>query len=672
MFSGSWRRENWCCALLERNTQSFRLEREQGKCSISEERLACSFTLLTSDGIELSSCHRREERTIARAFTQLKNFGGSRKIAKGLYSQPFEFILPASLPSSTQFPRTNGKKFHGRIQYRLSAEMGELCVDKIFGVISAPLGDNIVPCIAEPTTHELKQARILSKGYLSVGACVDNSHVGRGQTMRVSVSCRNDSLCDIDRIRVKLTEIIQCKAEDESHVFKNELKEIKDVHLPSLQLSRSQDNRRFSRKKERRNTAETYSEILNDLRSGENTFKITIPKTARDSYDGNLITISHILKITFYTGGMTVENPSIKIAVVVGSPRDEDPHDVDQMNREPIVTIVGQDPMPSEIPDPCDDSTVSVGYDIPMVEAQILPPPFVDSPNTRYPLEGHISLRPARILPYDEEECDDDFDQQFMPIPMPVPSAPHESLLAEDPPRTPPREVLGRDARIGGSGNHSPLSPPHPYAPCAIYNAGPNRTHEPFYSTTDRSVAESSAQSSYEQEEMRNRFDSYSYGETTAISDLTDLQDRPQLGHAQLLSYNSPKSSKELFQRLLKELRASIQDYEVVSNKTREADYRDLYSSLSPKEYGLIVATVSMSYQVQVAVVLARYLVYSSSFTCAHCTEALSKTSTYFRTNMVEALLPYVHDLSANRHLIEAELSSWERCVTARAFENMK
>lgn len=636
------------------------------------QSLLCNMLISDSPTL-LASHHRREERTIARAYTQLKNFGGSRKIAKGLYSQPFEFMLPASLPSSTQFPKTDGKTFYGRIQYRLSADMGELCVDKFFNVVSAPLGDNVVPCIAEPTTHELKQARILSKGHLSVGACVDNSHVGRGQTMRVSVACRNDSLCDIDRIRVKLTEIIKHKAGDESHVYKNELVEIKDVYLPSLQRSRSQDNFRLSKKKTRQNMATTYSEILNDLRSGENTFTITVPKTARDSYDGNLITISHILKITFYTGGMTVENPSTKIAIVVGSPRENGrENDVQTNNDEPIATIVGEDPLPSEIPDPCDDSTVSVGYDIPMAEARILPPPFVNSPNTRYPVEGSISLRPARIFPCNEEECNDDCDQQFFPSPMPVPSAPHESLLAPESPRATPREILGWHARLGESGNPGHTSPSHPYAPYAMYNASPNRTRERFESAADESVADSSAQSSYEQEELRTRFDSYSYGETTAISDLTDLQDRPQIGHAQLLPYNTPKSSKELFQKLLRELRASIHDYEVVSAKTREAEYRDLYSSLSPKEFGLVVATVSMSYQVQVAVLLARYLVYSSSFTCAHCTEAVKKTSTYFRTNMVEALVPYVHDLATNRHLIESELSDWERCVTSRALESMK
>lgn len=612
---------------------------------------------------------RREERIIARAFTQLKSFGGNRKVAKGLYSQPFEFMLPASLPSSTQFPKANGKSFQGQIQYRLSAGMGDLCVDQVFDVISAPIGPSILPCISEPTTHELKQARILSKGYISVGACVDNSHVGRGETMRVSVSCRNDSLCNIDRIRVKLTELIEYKAGDESHALKNELVGIKDVHLPGLQRSRSQDNLRLSKKRKQQNMATRYSEILGDLRSGNNKFKITIPKTARDSYDGNLIKISHSLKITFYTGAMTVENPSTKIALVVGSPRGDGLMVMENGIEDAIATVVGEDPRPSEIPDPCDDCTVSVGGDIPIAEARILPPPFVDSPNKRYPVDGSMSLRPARILPYDEEDCDDDYDRQYLPAPIPTPSAPHESLMVQGFPKTPPRDVAGRNTRIGGSANRNNLSPQHPYAPYAMYATTPD--HERFQTTADRSVAESSAQSSYEQEQLRNRFDSYSYSETTEMSDLTDLNDKPQLGHAQLLPYPT-NTSKDLLQRLLRELRASIHDYEAVSNKSRAAEYREFFSSLSPREFGLIIATVSMSHQVQVAVLLARHLVSSLSFSCAHCAEAVDKTSSYFRTNMAEALIPYSLDLARNRNLIESKLNDWERCVTSRAFENVK
>jgi hypothetical protein len=84
---------------------------------------------------------------------------------------------------------------------------------------------------------------------------------------------------------------------------------------------------------------------------------------------------------------------------------------------------------------------------------------------------------------------------------------------------------------------------------------------------------------------------------------------------------------------------------------------------------GQIIATVSMSYQVQVAVLLARQIAYNSHFTCAHGKEAVNNASNYFKTNMVEALIPHIDDLDKNRKLIESELTEWERCVTQRCFE---
>jgi hypothetical protein len=303
-----------------------------------------------------------------------------------------------------------------------------------------------------------------------------------------------------------------------------------------------------------------------------------------------------------------------------------------------------------------------------MAEARILPP--IDSPNTVYPLDGNVSIGPARILTYASDDDDDINNEHFIPPPMPVPSAPHESLLMQDNVLTPPRAAWGHPSQVGGASQSHQYSPRPSYVPYAMY-----------FNTAERQRADSPsiAESSYQQEPLRERIDSFSYDETTAFSALTDPQDRPQLGHAQEYEYETPQRSERpqennmnyLFDRLLRELRNSIHDYEVVSGKTRQAEYRYLYSSLSPKQLGQTIGCVSMSHQVQVAVLLARHLVYTSSFTCAHCAEAVKSTSNYFRTNMVEALLPYIHDLARNRSLIEAELTAWELCVTQRSFEGL-
>lgn len=58
---------------------------------------------------------RRDEKVIARAISTLRQFRGHR-IPRGTYVIPFEFSLPSSLPSSTQFPKVDSRAFNGRIR----------------------------------------------------------------------------------------------------------------------------------------------------------------------------------------------------------------------------------------------------------------------------------------------------------------------------------------------------------------------------------------------------------------------------------------------------------------------------------------------------------------------------------------------------------------------------
>jgi hypothetical protein len=118
------------------------------------------------------------------------------------------------------------------------------------------------------------------------------------------------------------------------------------------------------------------------------------------------------------------ENPSTTIPIVVGSPRTEEP-EADE--NDDITTVVGDDPIPAQIADVCEASIVSVGYDIPMAEAYILPPPTAQesqSPSTVYPLnDGTRGLGPARILPYGSSDDEDEDDEELF-IARPIPFRP--------------------------------------------------------------------------------------------------------------------------------------------------------------------------------------------------------------------------------------------------------
>jgi hypothetical protein len=164
----------------------------------------------------------------------------------------------------------------------------------------------------------------------------------------------------------------------------------------------------------------------------------------------------------------------------------------------------------------------------------------------------------------------------------------------------------------------------------------------------------------------RQRLPSYSYDTESGITTLSDTPQR--LGAAGPLTPGRTVDSHWILERLLRELDGSIHDYEVVCTKLRDPAYKELFSMLTPNEFRSIIGHVSMSHQVQVALLLAKQMVQYYSFTCEHCVGALQKTSDYFRANMVETLLPYCSDLDLNFPMIQQELNDWEQVITARAF----
>lgn len=569
----------------------------------------------------------REEKIIARAMTLLKDTHGSKQ-DKGNFTIPFEFVLPSSLPSSVKFPG-GGRGFTGRIHYHLRAHLGDFTIDQPFEIVSAPLPSDIVPCLVEPTTHELKSFGVLKKGHLSVGASVENSRVGKGETLRVSVASRNDTSVDLTRVRVKLVELIEYKAYSEQATLKEDLEKLKDIDLPGLEKRKAskEEVRRNIRGEYEQNKRSIFRQIYEDLVSRHNHFDIVVPQDARDSYDGNLITISHYLKITFFTKAST-DNPSTKIPIVIGSPSTQEQQEQPaRQSDEPIATVIFDEDLGDDHSDT--DTTVEVGSRaefLPMAEAQILGPYGADQ-QEQYPPDDTIYPRsPARINP----------------------SAPTESMILE-------HEMLqmNDDSTVESD--------------AAQFTSPPRRHHLGGPTSPQRPAGYSPYHMYNTPTGGRQRLPSYSYDTESGITTLSDTQQRLGGAHA---SPGRTVNVQWVFERLLQELDGSIHDYEVVSTKLRDPAYKEFFTMLTPNEFRSVIGHVSMSHQVQVALLLAKQMVRTSSFTCAHCIGALQKTSDYFRANMVETLLPYCSDLRSNFAIIKKELNEWEQVITSRAFKS--
>jgi hypothetical protein len=254
------------------------------------------------------------------AVSQLRE-AGNNKIRRGTYSLPFEFDVPVSSPASSQYPADGKRNFDCRIEYSLLAKIGTFRLSRIVDVASAPLPNETSPCLVQPTTYQLKSCGVLKRGSITVGASVADSYIGRGQTLKISIASRNDASVNIERVCVKLVELIDYKAQEEEDTRKVELKKLKDIDLPCLIKARKSrsERRENSQGGVEDNIEATYQAIYQDLVSGQNQVDLQIPYSARETYSGKLMTISHYLKVTFFTTSL-VQNPSTKIPIRIGNP----------------------------------------------------------------------------------------------------------------------------------------------------------------------------------------------------------------------------------------------------------------------------------------------------------------------------------------------------------------
>eukprot|EP00980_Cylindrotheca_fusiformis_P006981 scaffold1469_cov119-Cylindrotheca_fusiformis.AAC.25 len=556
-----------------------------------------------------------------------------------------------------------------KLQYRLRAQLGESLVERVFNVISAPLPSDVVPCMVKPQTHELKRLGVLNKGCLSVGASVENSRIGRGQAIRISIASRNDTSLDIVRVQLKLVELIEYRAQDEDDTTKIQLEKLKDIDLPSLEKERrSGSNLKYKKDGFAKKMESTYRAIYKDLVSSRSQIDLVVPNTARDSYNGNLLTISHYVKVTFFTKAM-IENPSLKLPVVIGNARETE-RDRRPTNT-PLTTVLVDEEIPEEPEDACDESTITVGTaagDIPVADAV-----FLDEDETNN-LFGNVSPYPAQSMEASGRKQDSAHAASSRVAPMP--SAPDEAILRDHRPTRFGSHVRDFDGRSIDR-EVVPMAPPTPDSPQSSDSS--NGNYSPYRMYTSQVRRPMPAEYNYEDSDISTFQESEDERTPARWSNsrqpLSLLEPNIAQGDQKRLTKKSHPSrdaeSRHQLNRLIHELCGSIHDYEVVVAYARHPEYRALFPTLSPIELGIIMSHVNMNHQVKVARLVARQMAYAQAFTCDHCAEVVKRTSEYFRPNMVETLLPFCEDLTTNRRVIQQSLSEWEQLITDRLFDGL-
>ena len=299
------------------------------------------------------------------------------------------------------------------------AKLGEFRLERTINISSAFLSADCVPCIAQPTTIPLKSFGILQKGSITIGASVANSQVGRGQILLVAVASRNDAAVDIDRVQVKLVELITYQAQGQKAVHKKELLVLKNVDVPALNKTRKSLSEIRNRQQFRNSLEATYQEMYRDLLSADNQVALEIPASAQNTYNGRLVQIVHYLKVTFYTKAL-VENPSTKIPIHIGN---RDPSARTSLVAGPIATPVSTSDDHVAIAEPDYDTRMiseperDEQSQVPMATAILLDVPTADniSPINNSYIPPVTMTHPPPSAPPGDVEGIVDTPSHFMP-----------------------------------------------------------------------------------------------------------------------------------------------------------------------------------------------------------------------------------------------------------------
>lgn len=194
---------------------------------------------------------------------------------------------------------------------------------------SAPLPDERVPCVQSPVSQHVKSLNMVDQGILTFAARVKDTHIGRGDRLQVSISLRNESLVDIQRIDFKIQEIVAgdtiASREGnfgEKRTFKENICVHKQQSLHGLYYNAATQmsvSKVLSEPPTQQERDQLYSRIHQELQSDTFVVGLICPDSARDSYKGKLIHVQHQLKIRLMTNTVT-DNPSILIPLKIGNP----------------------------------------------------------------------------------------------------------------------------------------------------------------------------------------------------------------------------------------------------------------------------------------------------------------------------------------------------------------
>jgi hypothetical protein len=325
-------------------------------------------------------------------------------IKPGQYEYPFEWPIPANLPSSMT---CHHEESSCQVEYNLTAYLhttnnhhhSTAGTDDLSCTVNVTVMAQSEPDHKGPHPMDLEEYSIKSccatQGTMIMGWDADTTILTPRGTINIGIVGKNDSVVSVKYLKSSLLETIVWSAGGRTHTTKRALASSKSLPHGIWTALQNHPNW-WDRRRIQAENADPH--LLSQLMNQRCELQLSVPGDARDTYEGRMIHVRHSLVITVETPGCCNTSPEDCILVKIQrhkptTSRTVPPQPPQEIFLDQVMAVTIDEGTFNTVP--------------PMAEAQVLPEDWA-------PEESHVVVIPV--------------DNVFLPQQTSGPSAPPETL----------------------------------------------------------------------------------------------------------------------------------------------------------------------------------------------------------------------------------------------------
>lgn len=160
-----------------------------------------------------------------------------------------------------------------------------------------------------------------NRGDVTFGANVDDTRVGCGEDIKVDFGCKNETGVEIQDVDAVVTQRVEWYANNHSSTKEDTIVERQFMQTSDMRALTKEELQQMEENQSRSVADNLLREIRQMVQDGTNSVSLNIPQFQGvcDTYHGALIHVTHTLRITIQTPGLS-SNPSVTIPLQIVSP----------------------------------------------------------------------------------------------------------------------------------------------------------------------------------------------------------------------------------------------------------------------------------------------------------------------------------------------------------------